>query len=195
MRVFLDVGAHEGQTLREVLAPEWAFDRIYAFEPASTEYDYLVASFVDPRLTIKAYGLWDRTATLPLFGSNDDMEASMFDAKTDVDGSIAMPCWFVEASEFFRKHIADTDTVIVKLNCEGAETAIMHNLIDSGEVWKIDHVMIDFDVRKIPGMESAETDLCERLEAIGFTNYAPSEQVMLGETHQDRIASWLGVCP
>lgn len=33
MRIFLDVGAHDGQTLAEVLKPEYRFDRVYAFEP------------------------------------------------------------------------------------------------------------------------------------------------------------------
>jgi hypothetical protein len=36
VKVFLDVGAHLGETLEAALDPRYAFDRIYCFEPAQT---------------------------------------------------------------------------------------------------------------------------------------------------------------
>jgi len=35
VKVFLDVGAHEGLSLNAVRDAKYAFDRIYCFEPAS----------------------------------------------------------------------------------------------------------------------------------------------------------------
>jgi FkbM family methyltransferase len=185
--LFLDVGAHDGQTLREVL--RHPFDRIFAFEPMPVQHRNLLRDFTDPRLQILRYGLSDRSGTMPVYGTNDDMEASVYPDKVDVDRVACTWCEFVEASRFFHDHVEPP--VIVKLNCEGSEIAILNNLIESGQVWKITNVMIDFDVRKIPGMEHLEAELLDRFEQIGFHNFSLCDDVMKGETHQDRIAHWL----
>lgn len=192
MRVFLDVGAHEGQTLDEVLRPEHGFDLVYAFEPLPAQYATLVERFgARDGLTLLDYGLADRTAVMPVYGTNEGMEASLYPAKRDLDAGVVTDCRFVEASAFFAGHLPDDATVVVKLNCEGAEVAILENLIATGQIWKIANVMIDFDVRKIPGMEDHETRLLARLDAIGFDRHVLCEHVMLGETHAERIAHWL----
>ena len=35
MRIFLDIGAHTGETLNEVLKEKYAFDRVICFEPSN----------------------------------------------------------------------------------------------------------------------------------------------------------------
>lgn len=192
-RVFLDVGAHEGQTLAEVVKPQWAFDRIYAFEPMPRQLKVLEEGYRDcDQVYLRDYGLADKTAVLPVYGKNDGMEASLFAAKRDVDETFVTKCLFVRASQWFESNVAHEDTVICKLNCEGAEVTILNDLIDSGEIHKLDHVMIDFDIRKVTGEEHREPDVLERLWRVGFDRFSLSENVMVGETHQDRIAHWLG---
>jgi len=66
MKVFLDVGAHEGETVRAVRDPKYRFDRIFCFEPASTCWKALEAE-ADRRVTVLRYGLWNRTCHLPLY--------------------------------------------------------------------------------------------------------------------------------
>jgi FkbM family methyltransferase len=195
MRVFLDIGSHEGQTLDVVVRPEHAFDVIYAFEPMPAQYETLRERFEDfPAVRLRNYGLGDETATLPLYGSNMDMEASMYPAKNDVDSSVVTHCDFLEASEFFASYLTQDMTVIVKLNCEGAEVEILRNLMDTGEIWKCSDIVVDFDVRKIPGMEASEATIMRDLRSVGFTRIIEREYVMLGETHAERITHWLGIC-
>lgn len=195
MRIFLDVGAHEGQTLDVVVRSEHNFDRIYAFEPMPAQHATLVRRFgASPVVKLCNYGLTDHTATLPLYGTNADMEASLYPRKSDVDASVMSHCQFMEAAEFFRRHIEWDTEVIVKLNCEGAEVAILRNLMDSGEIWKCSNIMVDFDVRKIPGMEPSERAIMRDLRSRGFTRIIEREYVMLGETHDERITHWLSTC-
>lgn len=199
MRIFLDVGAHDGQTLDEVLRPEYGFDVVYAFEPMRAQYENLVTRFSDSRLVICEFGLAGVTGSLPIFGTNDEMEASLYAAKADVDASIYRFCQFVQASAWFRQVIPEDATVVVKLNCEGAECEIIDDLIDSGEIWKITTAAVDFDVRKIPGMEHREFEIVGRLRAIGV-DYVVDAGLAYGTalgaelpdaTHQDRIRFWL----
>ena len=51
--------------------------------------------------------------------------------------------------------------------------------------------MLDPDVRKIPSQEHREQELGERLRAAGLTNYFMERDVMVGETHRERIQNWL----
>lgn len=191
--VFLDVGAHVGQTLEEVVKPEYGFDAIYAFEPMPAQYATLVERFGDDRrVRLLPFGLARSTGKRRLFGLNDQMEASLYARKRDVDPKAVTVCSFVEASAWFQALGPDPRRLVVKLNCEGAEVEILENLIDSGEIWKITNVVIDFDVRKVRGMEAAEPRLLERLARIGFDRHRLFEDVMGdGETHQARIANWL----
>jgi FkbM family methyltransferase len=197
MNVFIDVGGHVGQTLAEVTKPLYRFDRIFCFEPMPNEFASLTAKFGDDkRVTLINAGLAERTGERPIFGSNRDMGASLFQTKRDLDDpSVVTVCSFIHVSDFFRDAITRLDLVVMKLNCEGSECIIMNDLIDSGEVWKLANVMIDFDVRKIPDVAQQERQLRRRMRAIGFANYVPAPRAMRGRTHQARINNWLAGLP
>lgn len=191
MKVFLDVGGHEGQTLEEVLKPKYDWDWIHCFEPMLEQYMYLVEHFQDERLQIHNYGLADFSGKANLYGSNDIMEASLYPDKNDADETIVTECNFVEVSEIFEWYLASNDICVMKLNCEGGEIPILNNLIDTGHIWNVTNVMIDFDIRKVSGMEHEEQKILDRMKAIGFDHYSLCDDVMVGPTHQDRIANWL----
>lgn len=183
MSVLLDIGAHDGQTLQAVTS---LFDRIYAFEPMPAQFSHLVEQYDNyPNVTLCNFGLADSTGERKVYGTNESMEASLYPDKFDADESVVTVCEFRKASDVF----ADLPYgLTVKLNCEGAEVEIFNDLIDSGQIWKIANVLVDFDVRKIPGMEHLEAQTLARLKAIGFDRYCSWPP---GETHQDRIRAWL----
>lgn len=194
MLVFLDIGAHRGQTLWEVLKPKYAFDKIYAFEPRSKEYNILDNNHGhEEHLEILPFGLADCTSTMELYGTNRRGAASIYPEKINVDPSFRETCSFVEASLFFRTHLSADDINIVKINCEGGEVPIVNNLIDSGEIWKISAASICWDADKIPGMEEITRQTQSRLKEIGFTRHElpAGTRKVYGRTHQDRIGNWL----
>jgi len=194
-KVFLDVGGHLGQTLEEVLTPLYSFDAIYCFEPFPESFAFLEKQFDDPRLSVLNYGLSNQTGTLEFYTNGlGDMGASVKKNEGE-DKAIVTTCEFVRASEFFQQHIQDDDLVVMKLNCEGSECDIMNDLIDGGQIGKVDNVMIDFDVRKYPHLADEEPKLKARLAEIGFSNVSLCEKVMKGKTHQKRIANWLRSIP
>jgi len=194
MIVFLDIGAHRGQTLWEVLQPYYAFDRIYAFEPMYKHYNILDHNHGDvDHLEILNFGLADCTKRMSLWGTNRRGAASIYADKPNVDINFEVVCDFVEASLFFRTHLSLADINIVKINCEGAEIPILDNLIDSGEIWKISSASICWDSSKIPGMEGEEERVRQRLADIKFDRHElpPGTTCLKGKTHQRRIKYWL----
>lgn len=190
MRVFLDVGAHEGSTLHAVRDPKYAFDRIYCFEPASACWPALEA-VADARVEVCRFGLWKETAERRLYDPGS-RGASLFADKftSEPAGEV---CRFVRATDWFRDRLAADDEIYVKLNCEGAECDIVEDLLDSGELTRVRSVMIDPDVRKVPSLAHREQELRERLAAAGLKNYVLEEEVMIGRTHRARIQNWLRV--
>ena len=51
--------------------------------------------------------------------------------------------------------------------------------------------MLDFDIRRVPGMEHTEGQLMGRMAEIGFDRFSLCDNVMVGNTHQRRIRNWL----
>lgn len=190
MKVFLDVGAHEGWSLHAVRDPKYGFDRIYCFEPAASCWPALEA-VTDRRISICRFGLWNRTAEHALYDPGS-RGASMFEDKFRAKPADET-ARFVRASDWFRDNLGPDDEIYVKLNCEGAEADIVEDLLDSGELDRVRSVMIDPDVRKIPSLAHRERELRERLASSGLTNYFLEEEVMVGKTHRDRIQNWLRV--
>lgn len=190
--VILDVGTHIGHTLEELVKPQYLFRTIYAFEPMIREWTQASETYGnDPRLTIFNYGLGDHTGPTPLYGGNDGFETSIYADKNDADENVVTICDIVSASEFFQEYLSADDMNIVKLNCEGSEVPILNNLIDSGMIHRIYNVMIDWDARKVPSVAHCEGELIARMASIGFDRYSLCDNVMVGVTHQNRIANWL----
>jgi FkbM family methyltransferase len=190
VKVFLDVGAHDGESLHAVRDPKYAFDRIYCFEPASSCWPALEA-VADDRVTVCRFGLWDRTCEHELYDPGS-VGASLFEDKFR-DAPTGERAQFVRASDWFHENVGDSDEVFLKLNCEGAEVDIVEDLLESGELARVRSAMIDPDIRKVRSLAHRERELRERLAASGLTNYFMEDEVMVGTTHRERIQNWLRV--
>lgn len=203
MKIFLDVGAHQGQSLEAAL--EYDFDKIYCFEPVIDNYQSLLngiiysdrgngrqaTSFKDDRVVICPFGLWSVNEQLNIH-SPHTMAASVFSDHQDNEGGSIL-CNFVNASEWFSQNIAIHDQVIMKLNCEGAECTIIENLMRTHELRKVMNFMIDFDAYKIQSQKHVPRILLQQLLVQHYYNFVLCDNVMIGHTHFDRICNWLNV--
>lgn len=187
MKIFVDVGAHEGQTIEEVVKPEYGFDIIYALEPMPKQFDTLERNFLgDPRVKARNVGLGAANASVVMYGGNEQLEASIYGDKNDVDENIHTLVKMLDAEDFFRA--LPEGEVFVNMNCEGAELPILTHLIDSGAIDRIDYLLVDFDIRKIARLADREADLRFGLDAsaVSWTCEYP-----VAETHQEMIGAWL----
>lgn len=199
-KIFLDVGGHHGETLEEVLKPDYRFDAVHCFEPQARCYAHITDKFKTDiaagRLTVHNFGLADFDGARDLFGGESTSEgASLFADKKDVDANESETCNFKRAGDFIAEHIAEGDLAVMKLNCEGGEVLILRDLMRSGFFRRLANVMIDFDVRKIPSQQHEQGNLINEMSAAGFNNYTLQRQAMVGKTHQDRIRFWLTSLP
>jgi FkbM family methyltransferase len=197
--IFLDIGAHWGETLEEALSPLWRFDLVYAFEPDPEAVAVLQSKFVDAiakgQLIIVAAALSDHAGEATLFGANDGGGASLYAEKTDIDASRRKPVQLIQARRFFAENLRTDDIILAKLNCEGGEVAILNDLIDGGEIGKLARVVIDFDIRKVRGKRGQAKALMRKMRATGFDRFLLAENVMVGVDARARTRNALAAMP
>jgi FkbM family methyltransferase len=193
VKVFLDVGAHRGQTLSAVLEKD--FDRIVCFEPVSQHWPVL-KDLADGRTRIEPFGLWNRTSEIELIDPGTKGAGMWIKDRRRPEVPITRElCKFRRATDWFLDNVAADDRVYMKLNCEGAECDILDDLLDSGEFEKVAFLMVDFDVRKISALRHRQDEVMARLEQYRAPRVMTSQLSMVGKTHRERIHHWLGLLP
>jgi FkbM family methyltransferase len=189
MKVFLDLGAHLGQTLKIALENKYGFDKVYCFEPVA-ECCRALRAFNDKRVVVAEFGLWNKTSSQTIYNPQT-RGASIFRDKFG-DQVTSRKIKLVRASDWFKQNLKTADQIWLKLNCEGAEVAILNDLIKSGEYKKIDVLMVDFDVRKIPSQKHLMPKMKIKLNKLDIPQIFYIDEYHLGRgTHSYFTHYWL----
>lgn len=189
-RVFIDVGGYLGDSVYAALDPLFGFDHIYTFEPV-TELAQALRRINYNQVAVIEAGLFDTTTKRPIYHAGTLAGSIYLDSPAYLEEGGVQECVLIEASEFFRKQINVYDVVFMKLNCEGAECAILENLLLSKEIRKLTEVLVDFDALKIPSQAHRVTSLIERLQS-DLVPYHTPEQVQFGMINNyGAIRNWL----
>lgn len=185
MKVFLDIGAHSGETLTVAQHDRWRFGRLYSFEPAPQCWSQIEA-IADERTTVCRFGLFDRDCTIDLHNAGS-IGASVSEDKDGSDTVTA--CDFRDAAAWLRENISETDEVFAKINVEGSEYEIIKRLYDTDTLPLIDHLLIHFDVRKVPSRRHLEAELRSMLED-AQVDWVLAERVIFGSVSRG-TRNWL----
>ena len=189
MRIFLDVGAHDGETLDVALDPKWGFDRIDSFEPASTRLETL-RKFRHKRLAIHDFGLSSQTKNTTLYGAGL-LGGSIYSEKNYLDAkatSYVEDIKLQSASEWLIKNTSASDEIFLKLNCEGSEADILENLIVEKLIFRVKSIYVDFDIRKVPGQAHRQKEIEDKLRSLQIDFQTPDT---LGTAANAGVEKWL----
>jgi FkbM family methyltransferase len=190
VRVFVDVGAHYGQTLEVALDPRWGFDRVFALEPAAVCLS-LLRGFRDTHLTVQQIGLSDKTGSATLYGAgllggsvHPDKRQIELRSRQIREETIEL----VRASEWLGANVPSNAEVYIKLNCEGSECDILSDVLNAGLTGQIRGLYVDFDVRKVDRLAHQQQLVEERLTKAGVDYVTPQS---LGCSGNDAVRKWL----
>jgi FkbM family methyltransferase len=186
VKIFLDVGAHTGETLPAVLDPRFAFDRVVCFEPAPACWPRL-RRVQDTRVSVEPFGLW-RDTTLMTLHDPGEIGASLFEKKYS-HGTDNEQIMVVKASDWFAGNLRREDEVYAKLNVEGAEADILEDLIATGEITKLSALLVHLDIRKVPSQRERADEIVAALERSGIP-FAVADPAG-GPSHVARVHVWL----
>ena len=190
MRVFLDIGAHTGETLEEVLKDKYAFDREICIEPSQTCIKALNEyANTDSRVEILQFGLSNEDSIKTLYNPGE-LNGSIFsedESKEDIKESITLE----DAHTWYSKNLDPSDFVVIKTNCEGSEVDIIDSFLKGNTFNYFYTLLVTFDIRDYPSMAYKELEIRRRLKASGYINFCFSDDMMIGPTHEKRIENWL----
>jgi FkbM family methyltransferase len=186
-RVFLDVGAHVGESLKPALDRRYRFDTIVCFEPVRECWAAL-EELADDRVEICRFGLGKESSPRTIYGAGL-LGASIF-PEAAVSGRSEV-VQLQRASDWFMEHIRDGDEVYLKLNCEGSECDILEDLLESGEIRQVKSALVDFDVRKVPLLAHREREVTTMLDSAGHSSLLCLKEDHKGPSHTVTIENWL----
>lgn len=171
-RIFLDVGAHHGQTIKLLLNPKFRLTHIIGFDPSPLCHAILNRKFGNNRkVTIVKAGLWSENCEMALHNEGSQGGTIHQDYQTTCNPEPRITrCQFLKASDWFRENLSENDEIFLKLNCEGSECDIINELLDTGEYNKIKNTFVDFDVRKSPSQKHKEEELMQRMKQMNIKN-------------------------
>jgi FkbM family methyltransferase len=190
MRVFLDIGAHTGETLDEVLKDKYAFDRVVCFEPSQTCMEAL-NEYVkkDSRVEIQQIGLSNTDGIETLYNPGE-LNGSVFSEEKNLDDT-QETITLVDAHAWYEENLDTSDFVVIKTNCEGSEVNIVDSFLKGKTFKNFYSLLITFDIRDYPSLAYQEVEIRKRLKDSGYKNFCFSDEMMIGPSHEKRIENWL----
>lgn len=163
MRIFIDVGAHFGESIFKALNPRLGFDLILAFEPSEIAASRL-DRIKDPRVRINRFGLGNGDSITTLYGGGS-LGASIFMDKTSSSSTNLELIKIKSAEKELQAFLTPENEIFMKMNCEGGELDILENLAKSELLREVDHLYVDWDARKIPSLKNRYLEIRTRVEA------------------------------
>jgi FkbM family methyltransferase len=154
--IFIDVGAHIGESLEEALRPIYDLNEVIAIEPSSFGYKKLI-KFRDSRLTIHktAVSNFEGETTLYAAGS---VGGSLFPDKSrhwpDIESVIV-----TKFSRFFHEYVNKDSNIYVKINIEGSEYFLLSEILLMAKIYNFKSILLSIDLPKVPSLAIYQRDL------------------------------------
>lgn len=174
--VALDCGANVGK-FTTVMAESGA--QVYAFEPHPVAYRQLEKNTRDlPNVTAIHAAVTDTPGPVKLYLHRWDQEdpvhwstgSSMIQAKRNVDPERHVEVEGVALGDFIEE--LDAERIqLLKMDIEGAEVAVLNDLLDRELHRSIDLAFVELHDRQIRELASATRQLRERLRAGGASHF------------------------
>jgi FkbM family methyltransferase len=172
-QVFLDGGTHYGQGLQQFIqmyniTPEWT---IHTFEANPVTYTHFLNrnSYLSQHFNINHYNkaLSDRNGIVTIYQEtppnedNSGMGSSIvpLDKWNPWNGTLRetfkttseVEC--ISLSEFISSNFSKEDFIVVKLDIEGSEYDVLESLIETGAIFYINDLYVEFHSRFFTNLE------------------------------------------
>lgn len=195
--VFVDVGAHRGQSAAIALGPDFRFDRVVSVEPDPDMAATLEARFAGAigagRYAVAPVALADRCGEGMLYGANAGGGASLIRHKFAAAERPSRPVRLCDWATFLAAHGLERARLVVKINAEGAEVAILAGIL-AGPHAGIVRMMVDYDIIKTPFGAWKKWASVRRLRAHGIP-FDLAENVMTKGGPRPGLENWLRSLP
>lgn len=167
--VFIDGGAHLGETLTDFRLSalrHWHAWDVYAFE-ANPALIPEITRF--PHVHIVDKAIWTEDGSVEFFVGATTQSSSILGHKSTGDlarAPIRVPS--VDFGRWLRDNVTRDDYVMVKLDIEGAEYAVLDKMLLDGSVELVDKFLIEFHNKKVGVSAARDAEIMAALAARGI---------------------------
>lgn len=170
MKFFIDLGAHNGNTLLKALDKYPDFDEYSGYEPIHKLYKESLKRLNGAK-KVKIYNLAVGTKTAPITIYEDmtthKLGSSVYSDKTQKKAR-KVECTMVSIDVVMEK-IQLSDYVVLKIDIEGAEYELLEYMIETKLIDLVDEIYCEWHQHKIPSIPiSRHNTLVSNLQKIGF---------------------------
>ena len=174
MKIFIDLGAYTGDTLRIALEVYKHFDRFYAFEPFSASFEVLKETFVGREEIILYNAAADVTTgqkKLYLQSAHDlcpNAGHSLLSGKSNVREDTFEIVASVDFSTFVTSTFSMSDTIVLKIDIEGMEYDLLAKMIDDESIRYINKIFCEWHATRANIGKRRHKEIIKRLRKCGL---------------------------
>lgn len=194
MKCFIDLGCYRGSAIDKAIGLWPDCDEYIGFEPVPKLYKTLVVKFSDnPRVKIMPQAAATLVGTRKLYISRRRKTKSISQGSTLLQGKITgnvsdgdyVNVGTLDFSAYLKGKFTQDDTVILKMNIEGAEYDVLEHLVRTGAILLVSSLFCEWHVTKITSISQERHDaLIELLTDNGFD--------LTGVGHEDGFGRFNG---
>ena len=166
MNAFVDCGFHHGESTlnfqrsRRFREASW---KCFAFE--ADPVLALAPTLLDTQLLHAA--IWNQSGLHPFFRATDPEGSTLLPNKSTGEFSAPFQVPTFNFGTWLLTTFSQADTVIVKMNIEGAEYAVLDSLLADGSVQRITELWVEFHDVKVGYTLDDNNLLLERIRSAG----------------------------
>ena len=170
-RIYVDLGANKGKTVERFLGanPDW---HVYAFEPAPQLAKRLRRRFrSNPKVVIIQAAVADRDGEALFYpGLDSDQSSTLLTGKTPgpktrVDYDHGYEVRSVDFAAWLRQNTTRRDEIIIKMDIEGAEYAVLPRLLATRSLLGVKELRVEWHQDRFSAISVSEHD--QLREAVG----------------------------
>lgn len=163
---FYDGGANTGQTFDwYLLKGNFSSHHVVCFEPSPRNLSALAVRcramrdrFASVRIVAAALGI---PGLQPFYEGKTPMGDSLSAGRAGTD-SLTIEVPTISLAEYLRTHTEDGDTVVLKLDVEGAEVDVLEDVLTAGPIDRLSQVLVEWH-----GTDPRQAGLTARFAAAG----------------------------
>jgi len=186
MKVFIDLGAYQGDTLDKAINIFRDADRFYAFEAFEPSFRELCCKFgQNDKVILIQKAASDKNSIIRLFlDASGDQGHSLYSSKNNVSSSF-VEVVSLDFSRFIIDNFSKSDEIILKVNIEGAEYDLFDKMIRDGSINYLGRIFCEWHNLKIKEIEEKHNRIVPALQIAGFN--------LTGENQYDSFDAYASV--
>jgi len=178
MRIFVDLGAHYGNTIEIALKKYKQLDRVYAFEPLAENFRKLVKKFRKQKNIILINAAADTVSgEKKLYYGKEwgDLGGSLVEGKTTCYRDKFEMVKSIDFSNYAIKNFKK-NKIILKIDIEGKEYEVLDKMMRDGSIKYINEIYVEWHYDRINKDFETHQKFIKQLRNFGFNlsgvNYA-----------------------